>query len=215
MRMRTAVQGGAALLAAMVIAGCTLLSPRHDPSRFYTLATRERGAAPATAARESGPSILIGPVTFPAYLDRNEVAIRVSPSELRYALAERWAEPLVQNFTRVLVEDLANALGSDRVAGLTANAGLVADFAIEVVVVRFEAGDDGGAQLTARWAVRDRTRKILRIRQSQIQHQATTATTEGGVNALSAALGDLAEEMAATVREIREVRAEQPKRSAP
>ena len=212
MRMLKAVQGAAALVAAMAIAGCTLLSPRHDPSRFYTLAPRERPAAPAPAGREAGPSILVGPVTFPAYLDRNEVAIRVSPSELKYAVAERWAEPLVQNFTRVLVEDLGNALGSDRVAGLTANAGLVADFAIEVVVVRFEATDDGSAQLTARWAVRDHTRKILRIRQSQHQRQATTASIEGGVNALSAALGDLADEMAATVRD---VRAEQPNRSAP
>ncbi len=212
MTMRTVVQGGAALLA-VAVAGCTLLSPRHDPSRFYTLAAHApRAAAPAATAHDSDPSILVGPVTFPAYLDRNEVAIRVSPSELRYALAERWAEPLVQNFTRVLVEDLGAALGSDRVAGLTANAGLIADFAIEIVVVRFEAGDDGSAQLTARWAVRDRDRKILRIRQSQHQRQAATATTEGGVNALSAALGDLADEMAATVRE---VRAEHPRRSAP
>jgi hypothetical protein len=30
----------------------------------------------------------------------------------------------------------------------------------------------------------------------------TAATTEGGVNALSAALGDLADEMATTIREV-------------
>lgn len=213
MRVRLAVQGAIALVAALAIAGCTLLSPRHDPSRFYTLAARQGlETARAATAHDAGPSVLIGPVTFPAYLDRNEVAVRVSASELKYALAERWAEPLVQNFTRVLVEDLGTALGSDRVASLTANAGLTPDFAIEIVVVHFEAGADGSAQLTARWALRDKARKILRIRQSQHARQATAATVEGGVNALSAALGDLSDEMAATVRE---VRAEQPRTSAP
>jgi uncharacterized lipoprotein YmbA len=191
---------------AVALAGCTLLAPRPDPSRFYTLAARLDGGA----AREAGSSVVVGPVTFPTYLDRNEVAVRVSPSELKYAIAERWAEPLVQNFTRVLVEDLGAALGSDRVVALTANPGVTADFAIEVVVLRFEATADGRAQLTARWALRDQQRKIVRIRQSQHERQATVATVEGGVNALSAALADLADEMAAAVRE---VRAEQPRGS--
>jgi uncharacterized lipoprotein YmbA len=141
-------------------------------------------------------------VIFPAYLDRNEVAVRVSPTELSYGLAERWAEPLAQNFTRVLVDDLGAALGSDRVAALTSSTAITPDYWIEVVVVRFEAGVDGSAQLTARWAVRDAARKVVRIRQSQHARQATAATTEGGVNALSAALGDLADEMATTLREL-------------
>ncbi len=153
-------------MLAFVVAGCTFLSPRHDPSRFYTLSPRSP-AAIAAAARDAGPSVVVGPVTFPAYLDRNEVAVRVSPSELKYATAERWAEPLVQNFTRVLVENLSSALGSDRVAAVTTAPTVTPDFWIEVVVVRFEASADGSAQLTARWAVRDGARKIVRIRQSQ------------------------------------------------
>ena len=68
-----------AALAVFVAAGCTVLPPRPDPSRFYTLAPREaRGPA---AARGEGLAVVVGPVTFPAYLDRNEVAMRVSPSE--------------------------------------------------------------------------------------------------------------------------------------
>jgi uncharacterized lipoprotein YmbA len=191
----------AVAVLALLVAGCTLLSPRHDPSRFYTLSTRAPEAS-ASVARDAGPSVVVGPITFPAYLDRNEVAVRVSPTELKYATAERWAEPLVQNFTRVLVEDLGIALGSDRVAAVTTAPTATPDFWIEVVVVRFEASADGSAQLTARWAVRDGARKILRIRQSQHSRQATAATVEGGVNALSAALGDLADEMVTALREL-------------
>ncbi len=186
---------------AVLIAGCTLLPPRHDASRFYTLSARAPDAAVPNGPE--GPSVVVGPVTLPAYLDRNEVAVRLSPSELKYALTERWAEPLVQNFTQVLVEDLGRDLASDRVASLTTAPTVTPDFFIEVVVVRFEAGTDGSAQLTARWAVRDTARKILRIKQSQHARQATVATTEGGVNALSAAVADLAEEMAATLQELR------------
>jgi hypothetical protein len=184
---------------ALLAAGCTVLAPQHDPSRFYTLLAREA----ATAGRGAGLSVIVGPVTVPAYLDRNEVAVRVSPTELTYALAERWAEPLVQGFTRVLVEDLGAALGSDRVVAVTASTGVTPDYWIEVIVVRYEADVDGSAELTARWAVRDAGRKVLRIRQSQHARQAAAATTEDRVSALSAALGDLADEMATVLREIR------------
>ncbi len=115
---------------AVAVAGCTLLAPRHDASRFYTLAPRTPAAAPPIG--HEGLSVVIGPVTLPTYLDRNEVAVRVSPSELKYALTERWAEPLVQNFTRVLVEDLGNALASDRVASITTAPTVTPDFFIEV-----------------------------------------------------------------------------------
>jgi hypothetical protein len=183
-----------------LVGGCTLLSPRPDPSRFYTLAARAPGAAAAVAGSEL--SVVVGPVSLPAYLDRNEIAVRVSPSELKYALTDRWAEPLLQNVTRVLVEDLGNALGSERVAAVATAPTVTPDFWVEVVVVRFEASADGSAQLTARWAVRDTARKILVIRQSQHAKQSTAASTEGGVNALSTALGDLADEIATVLREL-------------
>lgn len=196
--------GPAASLIALagLLAGCTLLSPRHDPSRFYTLAASSQGAARAPDAAVAGMSVVVGPVTLPAYLDRNEIAVRVSPSELTYALTERWAEPLVQNVRRVLVENLGNALGSERVAAVTSASTLTPDYWVEVVVVRFEATADGNAELTARWAVRDAARKVVRIRQSQHARQATAATVEGGVQAMSAALGDLAAEIASVLREV-------------
>lgn len=203
--MRIALVGFAAL--AVLVGGCSLLSPRHDPSRFYTLAPRPAGASATT----SDVSVVVGPVTLPAYLDRNEVAVRVSPSELKYALTERWAEPLVQNFTRVLIENLGYALGSQRVTGIVNATTPTPDYSVEVVVVRFEAAADGRAEATMRWAVRDKGRKIVRIRQSQHDRPATAASVEGGVNALSAALGDLADEIASVVRELAAAEAVSPR----
>jgi uncharacterized lipoprotein YmbA len=183
---------------ALVVGGCTFLGPVKDASRYYTLAPR-----PMPAARAGGPLVALMPVELPAYLDRNEVAVRVSDTELRYVPTERWAEPLEQNVTRVLSQNLGAALGSDRVVSPATSIGLVPapDFWIEVIVVRFESTTDGTAHLTARWAVRDGARKVQRIRQSQHEHQAA-ASTEGGVQALSATLGDLADEIADVVKEL-------------
>ena len=180
--MKIAVRTLAAL--ALLAAGCTFLSPQRDVSRFYTLASRDGTTGTAGSGRTPGPTVVLGPVTLPAYLDRNEVAIRVSPTELKYSPTERWAAPLADGFTRVLTEDLASAYPEARVLPSAASLGATPDFSVEVIVIRFEAGADGGAQLTARWAVRDAARKVLRIRQSQHARQATAATTEGGVNAL-------------------------------
>ena len=183
---------------ALVVSGCTFLGPVKDASRYYTLAPRAM-----SPARQTGPLVALMPVELPAYLDRNEVAVRVSDTELRYVPTERWAEPLEQNVTRVLTQNLGAALGSDRIVSPATSIGLVPvpDFWVEVIVVRFESTTDGRAHLTARWAVRDAARKVQRIRQSQHEHQAA-ATTEGGVQALSATLGDLAEEIAGGLREL-------------
>lgn len=187
-----------AALLVLAVGGCTFLGPVKDASRYYTLAPRE-----VAAPRSAGPRVALMPVELPAYLDRNEVAVRVSDTELRYVPTERWAEPLEHNVTRVLTQNLGAALGSDRVVSPTTSIGLVPapDFWVEVIVVRFESTSDGRAHLTARWAVRDSNRKVQRIRQSQHEHQAGP-TTEGGVQALSATLGDLADEIADVLAEL-------------
>ena len=205
--MRIALVGFTVL--AVLIGGCSFLSPRHDPSRFYTLAARPAGTTASSST--SDLSVVVGPVTFPAYLDRNEVAVRVSPSELKYALTERWAEPLVQNFTRVLIENIGRALGSERVSGVVNATTPTPHYSVEVVVVRFEASADGKAEATVRWAVRDKARKVVRIRQSQHERQAAAASVEGGVNALSAALADLADEIGAVLRELAAAEAVSPR----
>jgi len=194
----------AVVVLLLAVAGCAALAPQRDLSRFYTLLPRD--AAPAPAKPDHALAVVVGPITLPGYLDRNEVAVRVSPTEVRYAVTDRWAEPLQDGFTRTLITDLASALGSERVVAIGSSAGLAPDFSVEVVVMRFETADDGSALLTARWAVRDANHKVVRVRQSQHQRQAAAATTEGGVKALSAALGDLADEIAGVLSELRSAR---------
>ena len=55
----------------------------------------------------------LGPIALPAYLDRNQVATRVSATEVAYAQWDRWAEPLRNNVSMVLLRNLGAELGTD------------------------------------------------------------------------------------------------------
>ena len=77
------------------------------PSRFYILNTLTASETiPATAAAR-GPVIGVGPITFPKYLDRPQIVTRASRHQLTLGEFDRWAEPLQDNVSRVLAENLA------------------------------------------------------------------------------------------------------------
>src|SRR5271155_2651372 len=104
----------AALGALAVAGGC--FSPRPDPSKFFVLAPVEVAApnsvAPAGLTASSGPTIGIGPIKLPEYLDRDEVVTRVGPNRLELSDQNRWAEPLDNNFKQVMAQDLTQLLGT-------------------------------------------------------------------------------------------------------
>ena len=101
------------ILSASLIGltGCASTQPSH----FYVLTDLPSVESPphATTAGQ-GPSIGVGPVTLPKYLDRPQIATRASRYELAFAEFERWAEPLDTNVTRALVEHLARLTPTDR-----------------------------------------------------------------------------------------------------
>src|SRR5919108_2844543 len=111
--MRALVLGlvGVPLGASLVIGGCA-----SQPSRFYLLSA---GPNAETASLEmsgrQGPTIGVGPVTLPRYVDRPQIVTRTSPYELKVAEFDRWGEALDPNFSRVLGENLALLLPSARV----------------------------------------------------------------------------------------------------
>ncbi len=84
------------MVACVIASACSVLGPIPDRSRFFTLT-----ASPpmdADRAEASGGAIVygLGPVVLPAYLDRNQVATRVSETEAAYSQWDRWAEPLAR-----------------------------------------------------------------------------------------------------------------------
>src|SRR5512132_3498208 len=131
------------------------------PSRFYllnTLPTSE--TVPATAA-ERGPVIGVAPVTFPKYLERPQIVTRASRHQLTLGEFDRWAEPLQDNVSRVLAENLAFLIPTDHLLlqGWPRSAAL--DYQVQVEILQFDGWLGGESAMIARWSILDNTERPL------------------------------------------------------
>ena len=141
----------AALLALLpALAGCG----QSDPSRFYVLtSTASEGPSGESPSAREGVAIGVGPVSLPQYLDRPEIATRDSQNKLNLAEFDQWGGRLEDNFARVMAENLAVMLETDRVSIFPWKLNTPVDYQVEVNVKRFEAGPDGKIVLRARWVI--------------------------------------------------------------
>jgi len=188
----------------VLLAGCGSFSARPDPSRFFTLsALAQTENAPPKAADAPGISLGIGPITLPGYLDRQEIVMRVAPNQISLAENDRWAEPLENNFARVLGQNLAAILGAERVSGYPWPLDKKPLYQLEVEVLRFEVDTAQQAQLSARWSVRDSGKKdAVRYRETRLSRPAAARSTDAAVAALSDVLGEFSREIADAVNVI-------------
>jgi len=188
------------LAAALAATGCAT----SKPSRFYVLASL---TPPTSALSPDGPSIGVGPVVIPQYLDRPEIVTRSSGNRLDLGEFDQWGGRIGDNITRVLADNLAGLLGTERVSIYpSADGSGVAD-QIGVDILQFERDQSGSVTLTAFWTIRDTQSGQVLNRRSTIAkavgatHTSGTATPyDAIVAAMSEALADLSKEIAAAVQ---------------
>ncbi len=186
-----------ALCGLAFASGCSFLSPRPDPTRFYILTAT---ATPPAAAAVHPLALGLGPVTLPDYLENPEVVTRVSSNRIELDPASRWAEPFSRNFRAVLARDLETLLGNARVTPYPWYSSTHLDFAVEVNVERFERDSSGVTRLVADWTIRDgRTNRILLVRHSAFSAPAAGPSVDSAVAALSRELNDLSRQIADAV----------------
>ena len=186
----------------LLLAGCSLLAPQRYPSRFFTLSPLPR-AAQDEGRDPRGLTFGLGPIQLPAYLDRNEIATRVSATEITSSPAERWAEPLKSDVTRALSQNLSALLNTDRIVLYPWASSLNIDYQIQIDVLRFERTAGGESQLTAQWAIRDGHRgAYLVLKESHLTRPSSPASAAESVGALSANLGELSQEIATAVEQL-------------
>ena len=186
------------VLGLLLVSGCSVLSPRPDPSRFFTLTPiGEAGPNPGALA---GHVLGIGPITFPPYLDRPELVTRVGPNEVRSAASDYWAGSLAKQFETTLSHDLQALLGPSSVQSYPWYAGGQPDLVVEVDVAQFERAIDGQAHLRGLWRLRNgKSGTVLRAGESNLAHLA--AQDAGStVAALSELLGQFGRELADAAR---------------
>ncbi|UCD56919.1 MAG: membrane integrity-associated transporter subunit PqiC [Candidatus Hydrogenedentota bacterium] len=184
----------------LVLAGCA----STEPSRYYTLgplpelATEEQ----TTSARQS-LAIGLGPIELPAYLDRPQIVTRTGANQLKIAEFDRWAEPLEQNFARVLAENLSTLLSTDRVFTYPWKRSTPIRYKVTIDVIRFDGQPGGSVTLVARWTISGMDeQEELSQRKSSISVPADGDDYNVLVSAKSRALAHLSSEIAATIEAV-------------
>ncbi len=139
-------------LLALGVSVTTLLACTRSPmTRYYGLGPfPERGVA---ERKEACVSIGIGPVKIPEYLDRSGIVTRVTSHEFLVAEFNKWAEPLEENFPRVLAENLSSLLCTKTMLIFPWKGSIPLDYRVYVDVIRMDGELGESAVLDVSWTI--------------------------------------------------------------
>ncbi len=181
-------------VAALLLVACGS-SPQHN---FYLLSAESR----AIASGQS-PSLGIGPIEIPEYLNRNSLVYSRGSNQLHIASFERWAEPLAEGIQRVLGLNLSAELGTQNIRPHPWPRTDAPAYAVQLWVLSLDAAGQE-AELVVEWRVTRRgepgalEQRISRLTQPLpgLEWQAADAA-----GAYSNLLQALSREIAAVIRD--------------
>jgi uncharacterized protein len=186
---------GPTILALVLgLAGC--VTGTSAPTSFYVLTpvrTAPTAQAPALAQGVKR-LVVLKSVNLAPYLDRPQIVSRGDGVRVFLAEFDRWAEPLDQNLSRVLAEDVAR-FTADSALVLSSEDSKEADARVSVDVERFDGSLNGQAVLTAGWVIRDQAGQTLRRGRAEYRQDAG-GSYASLVEAQSALAGRLAQDIA-------------------
>ncbi|MGH8064574.1 MAG: PqiC family protein [Candidatus Entotheonellia bacterium] len=182
---------------SLMVGGCA-----SQPSRFYLLSSSPNTEmASLGASGEQGPTIGVGPVTLPRYLDRPQIVTRTSPYELKLAEFDRWAEALDTNFSRVLAENLSLLIPASRVVIAPWLRTTPIDYQIIVEVTHFLSQLGGESLLIADWTLfKGEGQQALMSGKSRFSASTGGQDYAAIVAAMSQTVASLSREIATAIR---------------
>ena len=182
----------------VVFSGCA----SSPPTRFFVLSSSPNFEKVPNREGERCFAIGIGPVKLPEYLNQPEIVTRITQNELRLDEFAKWAEPLEDNISRALAENLPSLLCTRSIAIFPWKGGTPMDYRIDVHVIQMDGVLGKSALLDVTWSIADGTdRKKLPLITKRSTYR---EPTEGGdygtfVSAQSRNLASLSREIAETI----------------
>jgi len=178
----------------LILSGCGS-SPKTN---FYYL---EQPVNSKLTRIEYGITIGIDTVNIAPYLDRPQIVTRVSPHKLELSEFNRWAEPLKSNISRVIAVELSNLLVSNRVFVLPRrDKKIPLDYRVSVDINRFDGQLNKDVNLSARWSLYDKNKKLILTKISIINKSISGNTFEHLIDAENRTLQTLSHEIADAIR---------------
>jgi uncharacterized lipoprotein YmbA len=191
----------AIIFLSLALVGC--LGGPSAPTNFYMLSPLSPSQARTSAATAEG-RIRIGleTVVVAEYLDRSEIVVNLDNTVYQLAEFDQWAEPMSNNLTRVLAENLSNLLHDASIdVILAAESSIPLDYRLEVDVLRLDGNLGDQVTLVAQWALLGNEEDDLKqMRRSEYQEPAADKTYKGLVLAKSRTVEKLSRDIAAAIK---------------
>jgi uncharacterized protein len=184
------------------LSACAALSGPNPPVNYYVLNAATAGSPAGVGQPQHGPLIGVAPVSLPAYLDQPGITTRGAGNEVVRADYDRWAGPLGSEVTRVVGENLALMVPTDRLTTALTGRSIPLDFLVEIEIVTFERDQTGAVQLIARWSLFSADgNNLVTMQTSRISRPTAGADYDSDAAAMSSALEALCAEIASAIRE--------------
>ena len=204
----------AALLAlVLALSGC-LGGPSPTPAtRFYVLnsfhsAENPNPPEPVMVLGDEAASIGVGPIKLSQVLDRPQIILRTSHNEIRVADLDRWAAPLNELITNVMVDNLSALLSTGSILKFPWKTTLPVDYQIILEITRFDGMPGGNVDLRARWGILSK-KDVLANNRTVLTEPISGDTIAEMVSALSRLIGKLSYELAKEIKRLEETGARQ------
>jgi uncharacterized lipoprotein YmbA len=175
----------------LVAAGCA----STPAARYYTL-----NATPTPAATSSDLSVVVGPVSVPALVDRPQIVVSASPNQMQVEEFNRWASPLQDNISRVVVQNLVAMLGAPRVTLSSQMVSADVGYRVAIEVQSFASTLGEAAMLDAVWTVRRMKDGRTETGRTTVREAVQEKSYDALVAAHSRAVARLSQDIADAVR---------------
>ena len=193
-RARVIAMPMAAVLAWLAIPSACLRTPAVH---YYTLA-KGPASPPRAGIRYT---VHVAPASVPESVDRPELVLRVSPTELAINDDHRWVEPLRAGIARAVADGLARQLEGALVSTSEEGPTTHSDVEITVDVQHLDVALAEGAAIEVAWTARWADGRPPRTGRSQARARgAPGGTHDGAVAAFRASLESVSDDIARSVR---------------
>lgn len=165
------------LILGLALAGC--VTQPSPPTYFYMIAPLVPGAEePPSAMGKEQTVIAILNVLIPSYLDRNQIVTRLDDVEYGLGEFDQWAEPINDNLTRAIAENLSRLLAEEGADVFPAAKEVPYEYGIGIEIIRLDGKLDDHITLSARWAIVGRDRDDLIVLRKFEHREKIEADTE-------------------------------------
>lgn len=181
------------LFLLLFCTACIQLGGDPLETSFYLL---EPVAETSLANKSEQIKVELNPIEFPNYLNRPQIVSRTRNNSLVIAEYDRWAEPLLDNITRSLQENLIRQLAGIRISSAPWDSPVEPTYIIKLTINRFDGVIGEQTEIDIRWALIAAADKQELLREHYLVQTPIGNSYQDLVDGLNAALAGLSKDLA-------------------